>query len=714
MDAWFFGSQACYDPAHQDYLVVGGQGPIYGVFTNTAGTPIGLKFQIGSSNDSKPFGVFPRCAFSADVNGGQGGFLVSWHQDDSVNFVHTALVAYPGGVIPNSERVVSDGSGGGSNFRFGVPISYSPTSKRFLIAFGTLAWNLQGRFIGVDGAPVSEIFALANAPSGGGVQEPALTWNSAANEFGLSYSGFDNSGGFVGFKRVSAVDGAQAATPRFGAAIGTFGTGVGYNPANGHYVMGWAVAPGALGAEIDSQGNVLRTGLLSGRLGTPTSFDLAFNPVSGTFLAVSEDSQSSDVVGLQLNNSGTPNTVASTLTNGCANGSFFPRVGARTDAREWNITFARCFTSVADQIVSTTSSEAGPVSDVRLTIDSPVSGAILGPNDTLTVTGWAADRAATSGSGVDAVDVWAFPTNGAAAIFVGGTRSFSTRVDLANVLGAQFVNSGFSVSRSGLPDGTYTITAYPHSTVLGAFDFAHARSVTITKGSSLPLMSIDSPANGAKVGGAITVSGWALDRFSTSGSGIDAVHVWAYPAGGGAARFFGAATLDLSRPDLVPYFGSQFSRAGFSATGLLPNGTYELVAFARDAATQNFSVWQSRTVNVQSQFVVIDSPTGGNVSSGSTISGWAADVATSNGSGIDRVDIWAHDVTFGTDTFVGTANATSRPDVAGLLGGQFAGSGYSATLQNLTPGHTYDLYVFAHSTLVDAWTNARVRINVVN
>ena len=36
MDAWFFGSQACYDPAHQNYLVVGGQGPIYGVFTSNS------------------------------------------------------------------------------------------------------------------------------------------------------------------------------------------------------------------------------------------------------------------------------------------------------------------------------------------------------------------------------------------------------------------------------------------------------------------------------------------------------------------------------------------------------------------------------------------------------------------------------------------------------------------------------------------------------
>jgi hypothetical protein len=707
MDGWFFGSQACYDPAHQNYLVVGGQGPIYGVFTTTAGIPAGAKFQIGSSNDSKPFGVFPRCTFSADVNGGQGGFLVSWHQDDSVNFVHTALVAYPGGVIPNSERVVSDGSQGGSNFRFGVPISYSPTSKRFLVAFGTLAWNLQGRFIGVDGSPVGGIFALANAPSGGGVQEPALTWNSAANEFGLSYSGFDNTGGFVGFKRVSAVDGAQASTPRFGAAVGTFGTGVGYNPTNGHYVMGWSVSPGAFGAEIDGQGNVLRTGLISSRLGTPTSFDLAFNPVSGTFLTVSEDPQSSDVVGLQLNNSGTPNTVAAQLTNGCANGSFFPRVGARTDAKEWNITFARCFTSVADQIISTTSSEAGPSSDVQIGLNSPTNGAVLNPGDTLTISGWAVDRGATSGTGIDFVDVWLNP--GSNGIFVGRVTSFTARQDVSNLLGAQFVNTGFTISKSGMAAGSYVVAVYPHSTVLGAFDFQHAAAVNVSVGGSLPLMSLDSPADGASIVGPVTARGWALDKLASSGTGVDAVHVWAFPASGAAPIPLGAATLGLSRPDVGAVFGPQFNASGFSITGSLPTGTYNLVAYTHDTYSGQFRIYQAKTITVQqSDIVVIDAPgNGATVPLGSVLSGWAVSLGAGAGSGIDFVHVYASRVSDGLAFFVGAADAVQRDDVAGIFGAQYGWAGFRLPLtDSRLKGQQYDLIIYAHS--VTGAMNARV------
>ena len=56
---------------------------------------------------------------------------------------------------------------------------------------------------------------------------------------------------------------------------------------------------------------------------------------------------------------------------------------------------------------------------------------------------------------------------------------------------------------------------------------------TATLGSN-PLLTIDVPANAAVVGATFTVSGWAIDRAASSGTGIDQVHVWAFPTGGGA------------------------------------------------------------------------------------------------------------------------------------------------------------------------------------
>ena len=76
-------------------------------------------------------------------------------------------------------------------------------------------------------------------------------------------------------------------------------------------------------------------------------------------------------------------------------------------------------------------------------------------------------------------------------------------------------------------------------------------------------LSADVPAAGATVSQPFLVGGWALDLLASSGSGIDAVHVWAAPLNG-AAVFLGAAALNGARPDVAAVFGAQFAQAGFN------------------------------------------------------------------------------------------------------------------------------------------------------
>jgi hypothetical protein len=95
-----------------------------------------------------------------------------------------------------------------------------------------------------------------------------------------------------------------------------------------------------------------------------------------------------------------------------------------------------------------------------------------------------------------------------------------------------------------------------------------------------PLMSVDVPTPGT-FKQPFNVSGWAIDRGSTSGSGVDAVHVWAVPASGGAAMFVGVAAYGGSRPDVRRAYGSRFTNSGFATRRPgLPPGRYELVAHA--------------------------------------------------------------------------------------------------------------------------------------
>ena len=102
-------------------------------------------------------------------------------------------------------------------------------------------------------------------------------------------------------------------------------------------------------------------------------------------------------------------------------------------------------------------------------------------------------------------------------------------------------------------------------------------------------MAIDTPQHGATVDQPFVVAGWALDLAATDGSGIDTVHVWAYPAAGGDPIFLGVADLGDARPDVAAVYGPQFERSsyGLAAKPLAP-GTYDIVVYAHRAATNAF------------------------------------------------------------------------------------------------------------------------------
>jgi hypothetical protein len=94
------------------------------------------------------------------------------------------------------------------------------------------------------------------------------------------------------------------------------------------------------------------------------------------------------------------------------------------------------------------------------------------------------------------------------------------------------------------------------------------------------------------------VAGWALDRQG-AGTGIDAIHIWAYPSTGGAPVFLGSPG-GVARPDVAAAFGdARFEPSGYSLTvNTLPPGAYTVVVYARSVATGAFSVARSVQVFV--------------------------------------------------------------------------------------------------------------------
>jgi hypothetical protein len=217
------------------------------------------------------------------------------------------------------------------------------------------------------------------------------------------------------------------------------------------------------------------------------------------------------------------------------------------------------------------------------------------------------------------------------------------------------------------------------------------------------------------------ISGWALDRTAEFDAGIDTVHVWAYPTNGGSPVFVGASELSTNRPDVAAIFGDQFARAGFTVRARgLPPGRYRFVATPHSSGWREFDRAAARSVTAtitrpQTSHIeiAIDTLGAGTIAGPQmTIAGWALDDATSDGPGVDAIQIYAYPGSGAPPIFLGAGSYGGvRPDVAAIFGTSFTNVGYSLTVSVPLPGR-YQLVVFARSTLSGLFSAATKDITV--
>ncbi|MEO8260036.1 MAG: hypothetical protein ABI868_22010, partial [Acidobacteriota bacterium] len=115
---------------------------------------------------------------------------------------------------------------------------------------------------------------------------------------------------------------------------------------------------------------------------------------------------------------------------------------------------------------------------VALNVEAPVAGATV--RVPFLLGGWALDRTATIDSGIDAVDVWAYPASGAAPLFIGPATLGGSRPDVATDYGAQYGLSGFNIIvTTALPPGDYTFDVFAHRTSTQEFVLAAVVPLTV-------------------------------------------------------------------------------------------------------------------------------------------------------------------------------------------------------------------------------------------
>ncbi|MEA2640725.1 MAG: hypothetical protein QOF51_2119 [Chloroflexota bacterium] len=103
---------------------------------------------------------------------------------------------------------------------------------------------------------------------------------------------------------------------------------------------------------------------------------------------------------------------------------------------------------------------------VRISVDSPPANATANVNQILFVSGWAADPAASIGTGVDAVHVYLDGQAGAGGVGLGVATYGTARPDVAAALGRPaWANSGFTFPWrvTNVAPGPHTLYVYAHS-----------------------------------------------------------------------------------------------------------------------------------------------------------------------------------------------------------------------------------------------------------
>jgi hypothetical protein len=112
-------------------------------------------------------------------------------------------------------------------------------------------------------------------------------------------------------------------------------------------------------------------------------------------------------------------------------------------------------------------------------------------------------------------------------------------------------------------------------------------------------VAIDTLTPGASVPSTFTIAGWAALAGAITDSGVDTIHVWAVPVGGGAPLFLGVTNTDVPRPDLAAVLGGAYADAGYTLTaGPLPPGMYDVAVFAHSARSGTFIAWRIVRVTV--------------------------------------------------------------------------------------------------------------------
>jgi hypothetical protein len=296
-------------------------------------------------------------------------------------------------------------------------------------------------------------------------------------------------------------------------------------------------------------------------------------------------------------------------------------------------------------------------SDIKMDINAPATNTTL--QGITAIRGWAIDRAASSGTGVNKVQIYLDGSSNNGGKLIATATYGIERNDVARIYGARYRNSGYQyVWNTGtVANGKHTLYVYVYSTVSG-WSFS-TREINVQNPNVR--MDINAPAAGATIQGTTTIRGWAIHQAATWGTGIDKVHIYLDGPAGGDGTIIAWATYGIERDDVARVYGERYRNSGYQYvwdTSTVPNGQHTLSIYVHST----ISGWSQhkRTINVQNPVGYIDYLEPDSTVSGTyPLRGWAK----VDQSSIRSIEVWIDGVKRGTATY-----GIARPDAGGDYG----------------------------------------------
>ncbi len=286
--------------------------------------------------------------------------------------------------------------------------------------------------------------------------------------------------------------------------------------------------------------------------------------------------------------------------------------GTRICTRTWSVTTRLPGPLVFQGVSRDSASKDGRSDKLTVQLASSQTGALEQPSantklgGTVAISGWAVDRAAPTGTGVQVVNVYLDGSGEqGSGFFLGAATYGQSRDDVATQLGSsRFQPSGYTLSwdASRAAPGEHTLNVFALSSVTGRWQkFSVPVTVVAMPYPSDPRIQVLDPTDNATLEGTgRTISGWAVDRNASSGTGVDSVEVWMDgPRGTGGAVSLGTATYGAQSDSAVAELhDDRFRPSGFRLTwnpGQFRTGSHVLYVYAHSTYT---GTWHARQMAV--------------------------------------------------------------------------------------------------------------------